>query len=118
METSDQLQLVNKAIASGILGHIQWKESAAHLVRCDPCLQGLTPEGIRTMLRQFVLDGNSLEVRHEQRLEYLEEHPDEPFWYRAVLPVSGFPRGLFVEVRLIDDDPEMPWVEIVSAHQH
>jgi hypothetical protein len=118
MATSDQLHLVNKAIASGILGHIQWKESAARLVRCDPCLCGLTPEGIRALLRQFVLEGNSLEVRHETRAEYLEENPEEPYWYRAVLPVPGFPRGLFVEVKLIDDDPEMPWVEIVSAHQH
>jgi hypothetical protein len=116
MEISDKLHLVNKAIASGILGHIQWKESAARLVRCDPCLQGLTPEGIRALLRQFVLDGNSLEVRREIRVEYLD--PDELFWYRAVLPVPGFPRGLFVEVKLIDDDPEVPWVEIVSCHQH
>src|SRR5438552_15413047 len=106
MATTDQLELVNKAIASGILGHIQWRESAARLIRGDPCLNGLTPEGIRALLRQFVLDGNSLEVRCETRAEYLEENPDEPYWYRAVLPVAGFPRGLFVEVKLIDDDPE------------
>ena len=116
MATSDHLELVNRAIASGVLGHIQWKESAARLARCDPCLAGVTPEGIRALLRQFVLEGNSLEVRHETRAEYLEENPDEPYWYRALIPVPGFPRPLFLEVRLVDDDPEVPWVEIVSAH--
>jgi hypothetical protein len=27
-----------------------------------------------------------------------------------------FPRGLFIEVRLFDDDAQDPWVEIVNAH--
>jgi hypothetical protein len=116
MAISDHLELVNRAIASGVLGHIQWKESAARLVRCDPNLAGLTPEGMRALLRQFVLEGNSLEVRRETRIEYLEDNPEEPYWYRALIPVHGFPRVLFLEVRLVDDDPEVPWVEIVSAH--
>jgi hypothetical protein len=117
MAPSPQLNLVQKAIRSGIYGHIQWKDSAARLVRDDPDLAGMTPEGIRTLLRQYVLDGNTLTTRQETRQEYLEGTPDDPFWYRAVIPVSELPRGLFVEVRLIDDDPDEPWVEIVSAHQ-
>jgi hypothetical protein len=112
-----QPDLVHKAIRAGTLGQIQWKDSAARLVRNDPELLGLTPEGIPALLRQFVLDGNCLDVRRETRAEYLAEHPDDPFWYRAVIPVEGLPGGLFVEVRLIDDDPDDPWVEIVSAHR-
>jgi hypothetical protein len=116
MSRSPRLDLVHKAIRSGIMGHIQWKDSAARRVRDDSELGILTPEGIRSLLRQFVLDGNVLDARKETRAELLEEHADDPFWYRAILPIEGLPRGLFVEVRLVDDDPSEPWVEIVSAH--
>jgi hypothetical protein len=69
------------------------------------------------LLRQFVLGGGVLDVRLETRREYLQESPDDPYWYRAIIPVRGLPNGLFVEVRLMDDDPAEPWVEIVSAHE-
>lgn len=117
MPTPAQPDLVQKAIRSGVLGHIQWKDAAARRVRDDPDLEGLTPEGIRRLLRQFILDGHLLDVRQETRAEYLEENPDDPYWYRAIIPVAGVPLGLFVEVKLIDDDPAEPWVEIVSAHR-
>src|ERR1700681_2132057 len=99
MADSHQLDLVHKAICSGVLGHIQWKDSAARLVRDDPDLQALTPEGIRALLREFVLDRKALQVRKEKRSEYLRDNPDDPFWYRAIIDVPGFPRGLFVEVK-------------------
>ncbi|HYV34615.1 MAG TPA: hypothetical protein VE988_02860, partial [Gemmataceae bacterium] len=67
-------------------------------------------------LRQFVMNGNCLDVRPEIRAEWREEYPDDPFWYRAVIPVPTLKEGLFVEVRLYDCDPEEPWVEIVNAH--
>lgn len=116
MASEAQIDLVHKSISSGFFGHIQWKHSAADLVRRDPDLQGLTPEGIRELLRQFVLAGNKLQSRIETRQEYLEENPDDPFWYRALIAVAGIDQELFVEVRLIDDDADQPWVEIVSAH--
>jgi hypothetical protein len=117
MTVAAQLQLVHKAITSGVFGHIQWKDAAARLVRDDPELEGLTPEGIRALIRQFVVDGNTLDARQETRAEYLEENPDDPYWYRAIIPVPALPQGLFVEVRIVDDDPDEPWVEIVSAHR-
>lgn len=117
MAALSRLQLVHKAIGAGWRGHIEWKDATARLVRDDPDLLGLTPEGIKELLRQFVLDGHTLTERHETRPEHLAEHPDDPFWYRAVIPVTGLPRGLFVEVRLIDDDPDEPWIQIVSAHR-
>ena len=45
-----------------------------------------------------------------------------PDGYEVALGLLGFlvpdlfPKGLFVEVRLFDDDPQDPWVEIVNAH--
>jgi hypothetical protein len=100
-------------------GHIQWKDTAECLVNDDPELHGIgiAAHHIRMMLHEFVLDGNALDVRLETRAEYLAENAGEPYWYRAVIPVAGLPDGLFVEVRLVDDDPHEPWVEIVSAHR-
>jgi len=100
----------------GLLGNIQLKTSAATLARADPKLAAVPPEQIRLLLRQFVLDGNTLDVRTETRIEYVAEDPDHPYWYRAVIPAAGFSRGIFVEVRLVDQDPDDPWVKIVSAH--
>jgi hypothetical protein len=116
MADAAQLELVHKAICSGVFGHIQWKDAAARLVQDDPDLEGLTPEGIRALLRRFVLDGNQLEVRRETRREFLEDDPEDPFWYRAIVPAPALRHGLFVEVKVLDDDPSEPWVEIVSAH--
>ena len=113
MAEPDQLDLVHKAILAG-KANIQWKESAARRVLADPDLNGLTPQGIRELLRQFVQEGNRLDVRQEKREEYQWDHP---YWYRAIIPVPGLGRGLFVEVVLVDDDPEEPFVEIVSAHR-
>ncbi len=111
-----QLDLVHKAIRSGIFGQIQWKDAAARLARGDVKLSAFPPARIRELLRQFVLAGGSLTIRQESRAEYLAADPDDPYWYRALIPLSGQPDQLFLEVKLFDDDPNDPWVEIVSAH--
>jgi hypothetical protein len=84
MAEPDQLDLVHKAILAGP-ANIQWKESAARLVLADPDLNGLTPQGIRDLLRQFVQEGNKLDVRQEKREEYQWDHP---YWYRAIISVA------------------------------
>jgi hypothetical protein len=116
MAPSHQLHLVHLAIRSGIYGHIQWQDAATRRVRGDKDMAGYTPEAIRALLRAFVLQGNTLTARQDTRPEYLAEHPDDPSWYRAVLPAPPLPKGMFVELRLIDNDPAEPWVEIVNAH--
>ena len=116
MSSVARLDLVHKAIRAGVMGHIDWKDSAAQLVRDNPEMNSLTPELIRPLLPQFVLAGGCLDVRNETRGEYLDEDPDDLFWYRAVFPVLDFPKKLFVEVKLIDDDENDPWVRIVSSH--
>lgn len=116
------IDLVHHAIAASIFGQIQWDDRANERARNNPALGGLTPEGIRRLLHEFVTGGGRLDERREARLDWLQANADRPayyrdFWYRAVIPVGGlFPNGLFVEVRLFDDDPLEPWVEIVNAH--
>jgi hypothetical protein len=116
------IDLVHHAIAVGIFGQIQWDDRADERARSNSDLQGLTPEGIRRLLHDFVCGGGRLDERPEARPDWLEANADRPAyyrdcWYRAVVLVPGlFPKGLFVEVRLFDDDPQDPWVEIVNAH--
>jgi hypothetical protein len=116
------IDLVHRAIAAGIFGQIQWNDRADERARSDPDLEGLTPEGIRRLLHDFVCSGGRLDERREVRADWLEANKDRPAyyrdtWYRAVVPVADlFRSGLFIEVRLFDDDPQDPWVEIVNAH--
>ena len=116
------VDLVHQAIAAGMFGQILWDDRADERARSDPELQGLTPEAIRRMLHDFVNGGGRLDLRQETRQEWLAANADRPphyrdSWYRAVIDVPGlFAKGLFVEARLFDDDPQDPWVEIVNAH--
>lgn len=123
MESSlKHIDLVHRAIAAGTFGQIQWDDRADERARSDPELKGLTPEGIRRLLHEFVCGGGRLDERPEGRPEWLEANADRPayyrdFWYRAIVPVDDlFVKGLFIEVRLFDDDREDPWVEIVNTH--
>lgn len=51
---------------------------------------------------------------HERR-RCLSNWSASPYFFLVPMP-SLFPNGLFIEVRLFDDDPQDPWVEIVNAH--
>lgn len=117
MPTAPRLDLVHKAITAGMYGNIEFKESAYRQLRDDSEMQGFTPQGIRALLRDHVRAGNVLDIRSETRTEKLAEDPDDPYWYRAVLPVPAFPKGLFLEIKLIDADEVEPFVQIVSVHQ-
>jgi hypothetical protein len=116
------IALVHHAIAAGIFGQIQYSDRADERARSNPDLQGLTPEGIRRLLHDFVRSGGRLDEKQEARPDWLEANADRPTyyrdsWYRAVVPVPClFPKGLFALVRLFDDDAQDPWVEIVNAH--
>jgi hypothetical protein len=50
-----------------------------------------------------------LEEREPWRSQY--EH-----YYMVVVPHQALAKGLFVEMILVDDDPELPVVHIVNAH--
>jgi len=118
MAVSPRPDLVHKAILAGTFGHIQIKDSVYRQLRDDPDLANYTPELVKATLRDFVWNGKTLDVRNETRPEWLNQ--DDPWWYRAIVPVPDtivFPKGMFQEVKLIDDDEQDPWVEIVSVHR-
>src|SRR6185312_16290786 len=96
-------------------GYVEWNEREANNCRKNLAeLDGLTPEGIRCKSIDYVQARGKVTQHKETR----ENHADFPFYYKIALPVTGFPRGIFVEFRLTDkDDPNNPTVEIVSAHR-
>jgi hypothetical protein len=114
MDPQDELALVVKALTSGLSNCVEWiNDAAARVVRSNPANQGLTPEGIKKLLLQFVAAGGRVEQRREERQEYRWRRE---YWYRAVVPVDGFRGGLFVEMELSDDDPDVPMVALLNAH--
>lgn len=104
--------LVQKAIRAGIFGNIEWKPEAVPLMQSDPKMQGFTAAGVRKILREFVERGGELDVR-TQHLELWKD--DYPFWYRALIEIAGF-GAVFLEIILVDDDENEPFVQIVSVH--
>ncbi|HZU34931.1 MAG TPA: hypothetical protein VFA18_03430 [Gemmataceae bacterium] len=113
MSDPNQLALVYTAIRSGLTGCCEWVDKEAERVRADPDLQGLTPEYIRQRLQQFVSDeGGQVEQVAETRPHFSHRE----YYYKAIIPEPGFRHGLFVELELTDDDPEVPSVTLLNAH--
>jgi hypothetical protein len=114
MDPQEEYDLVVKALTSGLSNCVEWiNDETARRVRRDRANQGLTPEGIKKLLLDFVAAGGRPEQRREERAEYKEHRA---FWYKAIVPVDGFRDGLFVEMELSDDDPDVPIVWLLNAH--
>ena len=117
MDDSQELTLVRKAfaLARGASGYVEWCDDRAVAVAREKLadLNGLTPEAVRTRAIDYVNDGGAIIPVVETRPEW----SDFRYYYKVILPVEDFPRGVFVETRLIDEDPNDPVVHIVSAHR-
>jgi hypothetical protein len=113
MDDPAEHALVLRALTSGLSNCVFWKNERTSLrVRNDPDLRGLTPEGIKRELQAFVAGGGEIVQISEMRGEYR----DYRYYYKAILPLDGFDRGVFVEMVLVDDDPDFPTVALVNAH--
>lgn len=109
-------QLVVQALTCTLSNCVEWiNDKEASRVQSDPTNQGLSPEEIKELVRAYVrLRGPScVEQLREDRENW--RHIRE-YWYRVIVPIKGFPRGLFVELELIDEDPEVPVVVLLNAH--
>jgi hypothetical protein len=117
-----ELDLVYKAFSlacgSGkrfVRGYVEWcSERELEIARTNLAeLNGLTPEGIRIDAISFVRDGGKIEQVAETR----SDRSDYLYYYKIVLPIDFVRRGVFVEMRLADDDRTAPVVHLVSAHR-
>lgn len=109
-------RLVVQALTCTLSNCVVWvNDRTANRVRSDPANRGLRPGEITQLLREFVRisDPACVEQKHEER-EGWKDRRD--YWYRVIVPIDGFPRGLFVELELLDDDPDVPIVALLNAH--
>jgi|SRR5579884_3040234 len=115
MDEATQLELVRRAITCGVTGCCLWDRRADQRARSDRGLAGLDPEEITGRLQVYVrAHPEAVRARQETREEYRGAYD---FWFRVIVPVHEFRHGLFVELILVDPDPELPVVWIVNAHE-
>jgi hypothetical protein len=116
-DSEEELTLVIKCLQEGISNCIIWHEKGARLVREDDELRELTPEFIRReVIRHVRVQNNPAAVVRQIRERRSGWEDRYRFYYKVILPVDGFKHGVFVEMRLTDDDPEIPVVTLVRAH--
>jgi hypothetical protein len=116
MDDSKEHNLVLKALVDGLGNCVEWDDECADRVRRDDTLQGLTPDFIKFALISFVRNRGGAVVKQkvEDRPNWIDRYK---YWYKVNVPIEGFRRPLFVELRLTDsDDPEFPEVTLVNAH--
>ena len=116
MDDPEEHRLVVKALAEGLGNCVLWDAKSARNVLRDDTLQGLTPQFIKSEVISFVRSkgGAVVKQRIENRPNWVELYR---YMYKVNMPVDGFKKLLFVEMRLTDrDDPEFPEVTLVNAH--
>jgi hypothetical protein len=109
--------LVVKALTEGLGDCVEWDQKAAdRLGGSNSELRGYTPQAVKRETIQYVRRYGGAVV--DQRVEDRDGWRDlYRFYYRILLPLEEFRHGLFVEVRLTDDeDPDLPEVRFVNAH--
>ncbi len=109
--------LVQKAICAGVFtGDVLFADNAYRCLEDDPGMRGFTPVGIKQLLRDFICNhGGAIDPRNQGFEHWLDK--ENPYYYRVVIPVPEFPKGLFVEIIITDYDPNDPFVSIVSVHE-
>ena len=114
MDDPEELRLVEEVLKEGLSGCVEWDGRSAEKVRGDRELLGLTPEWIKSEVIRSVRSGRArIKQKPEKRPEYRIHYR---FYYKVVLRHRDFRHGLFVEIRLVDDDREYPQVLLVNAH--
>src|SRR5947207_2285338 len=102
-----ELDLVILAIKSHqTRGCCEWHEKEFQRVQQQGLpIPGLTPPIVRRLLIDFVVNQNGLVEQMEEKRSH---YSDRDYWYRVVIPTSGLPKGLFVEIIVDDPDPDCP----------
>jgi hypothetical protein len=104
----EELALVVKAITCKVGGCCEWDEKAARRFRYSPPSPGLTPEGVKDELIDYVHRGGEVVQSKETRPEW----NDRPFKYIVILSLVGLRHGLFIEIVLDDDDSDCQSFEL------
>ena len=115
MKDPAQLELVVKALTCHLTGCVDWHPKQMERVRRDGDLKGLSPEEIQVMTVEFVAHGGG---KVQQVIEKGRGYDHREYYYKVVVPCPDlFKKGIFVELELVDCDPDLPVVMLVNAHE-
>jgi hypothetical protein len=113
-DTLARIALVRLAASSGLSNCFDWIDSEVALrVSGDPANQGFTAITIRQLAQAWIVGGGEIREWVENRENWIHRRE---FWYSITVNIDGFPRGEFVEMELVDNDPEFPVVALLNAH--
>jgi hypothetical protein len=119
MDASAEHKLVVRAVCEGLGNCFEWDERASRIVLNDPDMKGCLPRFIRQRVIELARSTGGACV--EQVKELRENWRDNyAYYYKVILPISGYRHGIFVEIRYTgdedDEDPEFPEALLVGAH--
>jgi hypothetical protein len=115
MSNPEELAMVVKAIKSGLGGCVEWHEREVDRIEVEMLRHGLTLPVIRKSLVQHVRNGGEVFQVKEER-ERRKDRRD--YYYKTFVPMPDlFPKGLFVEMEIVNTDPEFPEIRILNAHE-
>jgi hypothetical protein len=118
MDDREERELVYRTLVDlgKITGYVEWADDrVARRVQEQLSDLGLTPREVKRLSLAHVSQVGIEAIRQvrEERPGWRDEHQ---FNYKVIVPFEGTPRGLFVEMRLIDPDPDDPQIQLVNAH--
>lgn len=114
MGNPDEFALVEKAIKSGVGGCVEWAPIEAERILEEMEDFELSPAGIISELIKHVRNGG--QVRQVKETRANRSHRD--YYYKVIIPMPDlFKKGLFVEMEMVNADPELPEVLLVNAHE-
>lgn len=115
MSNQAELELVRKAIESGLGGCVEWEVKVSDRVASDLAGFGLKLSDVRRELIEHIRGGGEIFQVKEVRSTWASRRE---YWYKAIVPMpKSFKKGLFVEMELANDDPELPEVRLLNAHE-
>ena len=115
MSNPAELALVRSALIQGLGGCVEWDAKQIDRVAADLARSGLNLLDVRKALIEHVCNGGDVVQVQEVRTLWIDRHE---YWYKVIVPMPKvFAKGLFVEMELIDDDPDVPEVSLLNAHE-
>ena len=107
--------LVRKAAASNFKPDFDWiSDTEAIRVTGDPSNRGLTAIEIRELARDWINGGGLIKCVQEQREGYRDRR--HRHYDITILPLDGFPNGLYVYMEICNPDENDPAVNLLNAH--
>jgi hypothetical protein len=115
MSNPTELALVRKALVSGLGGCVEWDARVVDRVAADLDRHGLNLIDMRRELIEYVRGGGDVIQVKEVRTLWADRRD---YWYKAIVPMPNlFKKGMFVEMELRDNDPDLPEVGLLNAHE-